>query len=451
MVGKRIGLVIGNNYPNSNKELKFAVNDAKKMKEILENRDLCGFDEVIYLPDKTSKDASIAVEKILKKADNDFVFIYYSGHGKKDFEGNLCLLFNDTEEDTLLTSSLTFEFISKCIRYPSRKSVAIVLDCCYSGIAGIKDSDSDVMEVLKKHTGSGLIILTSTGFTGSPTAREDEKLGHGIFTHYLIEGLEKGYADQDNDGYISIDDLYEYSYKKTTENCKQSPKREGRIEGTFLIGKNPQKLKENEYYSKINKLVTEFGARLPPRILSESQTILRKYYRNFSDMEQADLIILDYLDSILKSNFLPGEDNDNIEGYIEVVQHLKGLTINNISISPIRRNCSITKLEPQNTGNTGVYETGVYEASEEIDAHKASISPSKELIQKIDKKTRDSDLEEPLLVNLGNEYFNKGEYKKANEYYDLGNEYFNKNEYKKANGYYEQAFKILKDSKIQEN
>jgi uncharacterized caspase-like protein len=190
MAGQKIGIVIGNNYPNSDKKLKFAVSDAEKMKEILENKDICGFDNVSYFPDKGSREVSIAVDKILRKADNDLVFIYYSGHGKKDHEGKLCLLFDDTDEEALVATSLTFDFINKCLKYPSKKSVIIVLDCCYSGVAGIKNCDTDIMEEFKKLSGSGTVVLTSTGSTGSPTAREDEKLGHGIFTYYLIEGLE---------------------------------------------------------------------------------------------------------------------------------------------------------------------------------------------------------------------------------------------------------------------
>jgi hypothetical protein len=323
MTGRRIGIVIGNNYPNSNKELKFAVADAIKMKEILENKEICGFDEVIDLQDGTSKDASIVIEKILRKMNNDIVFIYYSGHGKKDFEGNLCLLFNDTEEDTLLTSSLTFDFISKCMRYPSRKSVIIVLDCCYSGVAGIRDSEGDVMEALKKHTGSGITILTSTGSTGSPTAREDEKLGHGIFTHYLIEGLEKGYADQNGDGYISIDELYEYVYKKTKENCTQVPKREGRIEGTFLIGVNPQKIEANKYELRKKKLIREFVNLLPPDVYQKSLNILIKGYEDPSTLEQNDITILRLLESLLCIDPLSEKGSNDIRNYIETVQYLK--------------------------------------------------------------------------------------------------------------------------------
>jgi len=101
MTGKRVGLVIGNNYPDSDEQLRFAVADALAMKEVLLNKDICGFDEVIDLVDRTSKEALVEVEKILKRADNNLVFIYFSGHGKKDFENDLCLVQEDV--DTKMT------------------------------------------------------------------------------------------------------------------------------------------------------------------------------------------------------------------------------------------------------------------------------------------------------------------------------------------------------------
>lgn len=317
MTGKRVGLVIGNNYPNSDKKLRFAVADALAMKEVLLNKDICGFDEVIDLIDRTSKEALVEVEKILKKVDSNLVFIYFSGHGKKDFENDLCLLFNDTEEDALLATSLTFDFINKCRRYPSRKSVIIVLDCCYSGAAGKRDT-SDVIEALKKHSGSGTIILTSTGLTGSPAAREEEKFGHGIFTNYLIEGLEKGYADKGN-GYISIEELYDYAFKKTKSEGYQSPKKEGNIEGTIFIGTNPQKIRENEYNSKKSKLLNEYVRTLHPLILNESLTVLRKAYDVPPSLESVEETIYGLLNSLLKSELQP-------DNYSDAVQHLKGIS-----------------------------------------------------------------------------------------------------------------------------
>lgn len=66
MTGKRVGLVIGNNYPDSDKQLRFAVADALAMKEVLLNKDICGFDEVEESIDDTFLDARIKIEKIMK-------------------------------------------------------------------------------------------------------------------------------------------------------------------------------------------------------------------------------------------------------------------------------------------------------------------------------------------------------------------------------------------------
>jgi formylglycine-generating enzyme required for sulfatase activity len=323
MTGKRVGLVIGNNYPNSNKELRFAVADALSMKEVLLNKNICGFDDVEESTDGTFLDARIKIERILKNANHgDLIFIYFSGHGKKHLDNGLRLLFKDTNEDYLLATSLNFDYINRCIRYPSQKSVIIVLDCCYSGVAGIRDAD--VMEALKKYSGSGTIILSSTGLTGSPAAREEEKFGHGVFTHYLIEGLERGYADKKSNGYISIEDLYKYAFEKTKDEGYQSPKIEGSIEGSIFIGRNPQKIREKEYNSKKSELLSGYVRILPPLILNESLTILRKAYDVPPSFDPVEETIYDLLSSLLKSELQP-------ENYSDAVQHLTGISISSES------------------------------------------------------------------------------------------------------------------------
>ena len=61
MTSKRVGLVIGNNYPNSDKQLRFAVADALAMKEVMLNKDICGFDEVEESIDDTFVDGRIKI------------------------------------------------------------------------------------------------------------------------------------------------------------------------------------------------------------------------------------------------------------------------------------------------------------------------------------------------------------------------------------------------------
>lgn len=333
MVEKKFGLIIGNNYPewDKDKQLKFAVDDAIKVQEILKNNYenyICNFDEVILLTDKTKSIVSAEIETLFNKThENDLVFIYFSGHGKTDSKNNLRLFLDDTNEKNLISTSLSFDFINECREnsHALKASVIVVLDCCYSAAAGVRNTD--INEALASCSSTGMVILTSTGSTGSRTAREDENLGHGIFTYYLIEGIEKGYADRDKDGLISIDDLYDYAFIKTIDktrnSCQQSPQKKGSMEGTVFIGINSMKIKEREYELRKKKLLDEFGDQLPSNILSECQATLRKYYKTPSILEKDDKIIYGYIDSLLENDLLPEKRSDSIENCIEVVQHLR--------------------------------------------------------------------------------------------------------------------------------
>lgn len=318
MSGKRLGLVIGNNYPGSENELKFAVADALQMKEVLLNNDICGFDQVEKSINEPCLEAKIKAEKIFSSAGaNDLVFIYFSGHGKKlDFNNELCMLFNDTCEEALLATSLTFGFINEIRKYPQLRSAVIVLDCCYSGAADIRGDD--LTDAFKYCSGIGTVLLTSTGKTGSMSAKEDKDLGHGVFTHFLLEGLETGSVATNNNGYISIDDLYKYARDKTTERCSQSPKMGGNIEGDIFIGKNPMKIIEIEYNEKKSKLIREYSGMLKAPITNVSLTILKNKYYEPSLLGPHDVTILSNLESLLNGEVSP-------ENYTDIVCFWKGI------------------------------------------------------------------------------------------------------------------------------
>lgn len=63
--------------------------------------------------------------------------------------------------------------------------------------------------------GEGRTILTAA--TSTQYAFEQEGLELSIYSHYLVEGLEKGAADLNDDGQISVEELHEYIFKKVRE------------------------------------------------------------------------------------------------------------------------------------------------------------------------------------------------------------------------------------------
>ncbi|MBA7700289.1 hypothetical protein ES703_109000 [subsurface metagenome] len=57
------------------------------------------------------------------------------------------------------------------------------------------------------------------------TAHEHYLLEHGIFTYYILEGLNNFRADKDNDNYITIRELFDYAEINTrfNTNLAQNP------------------------------------------------------------------------------------------------------------------------------------------------------------------------------------------------------------------------------------
>jgi hypothetical protein len=99
----------------------------------------------------------------------------------------------------------------------------LILDCCYSGAfargASVR-GDRAVHIAEEFGSGTGRIVLTASSAT--EYAFEGDELtpfeaGPSVFTEALVSGLRTGGADLDGDGEISVDELYEYAFRRVRE------------------------------------------------------------------------------------------------------------------------------------------------------------------------------------------------------------------------------------------
>ena len=92
----------------------------------------------------------------------------------------------------------------------------IILDCCYSGAIakGLTAKDEREVDIIAELGGKGRAILTSS--TAVQSSFQQER-ALSIYTQYLVEGMETGAADFDNDGRISTDELHQYDSKKVQQ------------------------------------------------------------------------------------------------------------------------------------------------------------------------------------------------------------------------------------------
>ncbi len=314
--GRRIAILIGTNEYSKMDKLEFAENDAREMGKVLLDPDVCGFDEVIELIDKGKEEVSHTIEKVFKNVkQDDEVLIYYSGHGKPSYKFDLCLLFKDSDPESLLATSLKFDYINECKDQSVCKRLVIILDCCYSGTAGMRGNYLE--EMLSSYSGSGTVLLTSTGETGSNIAKEDRELKHGVFTSYLLKGLKDWAADDDDDGIVTVDDLYKYTFNETKAKGLQRPQKKGSYEGEMVLGRNIPKIKRKELEEKNERLMKCLSS-APPDVLYRSLTILQKIYENPSALEPVELNIKPHLESLLEGKI-------ELENYVKIVRYQEKL------------------------------------------------------------------------------------------------------------------------------
>ena len=219
--------------------LRFPEDDVAALESILQSEDF-GFDHITQLVDQPNNQVLERLDQLMCESNfDDFILIYFSGHGKINANGELFLSCRNTKESRLNSTGLKYRHIMDLVEAHARDRVAIILDCCYAGraVSGLKGSvQEQVASALD--TGRGIFVLGASGAT--QTAEERELDGHGVFTKQIIEGLTSGDADVDSDGRISLSDLATYVRENLRkQKFAQEPIAAGMIKsGDLILGTN---------------------------------------------------------------------------------------------------------------------------------------------------------------------------------------------------------------------
>ena len=159
------------------------------------------------------------LKTITEKADaNDVIIVYLSGHGiegayvPSDFDG-----FNN---------NLPYSDILQIIDASAAKHKVCIADACYSGsMYAAKNINYQGLESYYSQFNSlsgGTAFLTSS--KSEEVSLEYSGLRHGVFSHFLIEGL-KGKADSNANSVVTIHELFKYIHNgvRAYTNHKQTP------------------------------------------------------------------------------------------------------------------------------------------------------------------------------------------------------------------------------------
>jgi enoyl-CoA hydratase/carnithine racemase len=182
---------------------------------------------------------------------DDLLLLHFSGHGLKSESGELFFAASNTKPNRLGSTAVAAGFVQRCMRDSRSRSVVLLLDCCYGGAfaQGVKVRAAGDVNVLdsfpqgKSGGGRGRAVITASNameyaFEGDRLA-DDQHRRPSVFTSALVEGLTTGDADRDEDGLVSVNELYDYVFDKVREqNPHQTPSRQVELEGDLYLARS---------------------------------------------------------------------------------------------------------------------------------------------------------------------------------------------------------------------
>jgi uncharacterized caspase-like protein len=235
---------------------KYAVADAEAFYEVLTQT--AGFkrDNVLLLTDRsqrkpTARNIKFALGTFLGRSTkpDDTVLVYFSGHGAAEASTRgterdglaKYLATNDTDPSDLYGTAIPLADLPEILGRIDANRVVTFLEANYSGAVSsyalaLMRRGAKPDPGLRSNRQGGRAFVASS--RPSEISAEGPDLGHGVFTHYLVEGL-KGAAYRDANGIVTLQALYEYveaavARKARAMGLSQHPMMSGELEGLTL-------------------------------------------------------------------------------------------------------------------------------------------------------------------------------------------------------------------------
>jgi hypothetical protein len=174
-------------------------------------------------------------EVFYKAGPNDFVLLYFSGHGLPG--AFLPIDYNGTD------NKIFHQEINDMLKKSPAKYKLCIADACHSGsmltVRGVTTTTTTQStiagfynQLAQAQAGTALIMSSKS----EETSLEASGLRQGVFSHFLIRGL-KGEADANHDKKVTIQELFDYVYNNVrsfTGNL-QSPIIRGDYDHSMII------------------------------------------------------------------------------------------------------------------------------------------------------------------------------------------------------------------------
>jgi len=189
------------------KNLSHCKDDCYMMKEFLKSKKGGAVldENIIMLLDGKAYKQNIlkSINKIVEKADiNDRIIIYFAGHGS----GNELMTY---EYDKFQYNSLSIGLIDTYLRQSKAKHKLLIADACIGPMPMGSNGRGAAEEFNNSLSEFEPSFLHLRSCSKNETAWESSRYGQGIFSYWLLKGLE-GEADLNNDLKVTISELFKF-------------------------------------------------------------------------------------------------------------------------------------------------------------------------------------------------------------------------------------------------
>jgi TPR repeat protein/uncharacterized caspase-like protein len=218
-VGPYYALVIGNNNYQQLNKLKTAVNDARDVAQLLQDR--FGFQtKVLY--DATRSQILEAIDSYRGLPEKSNLVIYYAGHGWKDTEaGRAYWLPVDAEEHQRPNWINSTDITDGIHAIPSRH-ILVISDSCFSGDLTMRGAGAAIMSQEHNAMLAKLLSMKSRHIMSSGSDEPVADVGSGgnsVFAAALIESLK----DMEGDSFTAEALLSERVKPRVAGRSAQTP------------------------------------------------------------------------------------------------------------------------------------------------------------------------------------------------------------------------------------
>jgi len=223
----RYALLIGIEGYTRAPRLQHTTNDVFELADTLQHRGNYAREHILQMTDDADAEAQRPTkENLLREIaefvklpdENDHVLVYFSGHGFRAQDGSLYLAPIDCDPDDPAATGIDVGWLREQLIACKAPIKFLILDSCHAGSERVLETSvvaGDLGRIFRRTKG----VVTLASSLGEQKSQIWPDKQQSLFSYWLVQGL-KGHADDDTDGEVDFQEIYDYVHRQVTRTAE---------------------------------------------------------------------------------------------------------------------------------------------------------------------------------------------------------------------------------------